>query len=102
MERRGQCREGGTGRESGRWVATLATGAIEEILKRSDGCRHRLLEADTRMSGICAERRKAVAERLGACVAQRGAAWVVSAEIGDQPVTEVVDGDCFHGRCLRA
>ena len=80
----------------------MAAGAVEEVLQRGDGGRHRLLETHSGATSFRAELGQAITERLRAGVAQRGAAWVVGAQIGDQPVAEIVDGNRFHRMCLGA
>jgi hypothetical protein len=94
--RGGEGGERGARCDGGGRIVALAARAVEEVLERGHGRRHRLFETGTRTARIRAEGGEPFAQRVGARRAFDDMARVIRAEVGDEAVSQVAEVDRFH------
>jgi hypothetical protein len=71
-------------------------------LQRGDRGRHGVFQTHARTKGLCAELLETIAKGLGGDSADGHFAGVVLAEVGDETIAQIVDGDGFQRDVPRA
>jgi hypothetical protein len=87
--------EGGASRQRRACVATVATGAVKEVLQGSNGGGHGFFETEASAPGLCAKGGEEVAQRLRTSGASR-MRGIRGSEIIYQLIAKVMDGCGFH------